>query len=50
MIGKILKVSDYKFVYGQDTVYINVFGAFKSRRSGNRYIVYSYDNKKLYCG
>ncbi len=50
MIGKVLKVNDYKFVYGQDTTYINVYGAFKNKKSGNRYAVYSYDNKKLYYG
>lgn len=50
MIGKIVKVNDYKFVYGKDTVYINVYGAFKYKKNGNKYIVFSYDNKKLYYG
>lgn len=50
MIGKIIKVHDYTFVYGQDIMYINVFGAFKNTKSGERYIVYSYDDKKIYYG
>ena len=50
MIGKSVRISDYKFTYGQETVFINVFGAFKNIKSGNKYIVYSYDNKKLYYG
>ena len=50
MIGKTIKISDYKFTYGQETVFINVFGVFKDLKSGNRYIIYSYDNKKLYYG
>lgn len=50
MIGKIIRVNDYKFTYGEETVYINVFGAIKDNKSGNRYIIYSYDNKKLYYG
>ena len=50
MIGKRIRISDYKFTYGQETVYINVFGVFKNIKSGNKYIVYSYDNKKLYFG
>ena len=50
MIGKRIKISDYKFTYGEDTVYINVFGVFKNTKNGNKYIVYSYDNKKLFYG
>ena len=50
MIGKVIKVDDYKFIYGQDTIYINVYGAFKYKKNGNKYIIYSYDDKKLYYG
>lgn len=50
MIGKKIKIIDYKFTYGEETIYINVYGAFKHLKSGNRYIIYSYDNKKLYYG
>lgn len=50
MIGKRIRISDYKFTYGQETVYINVFGVFKNIKSGNKYIVYSYDNKRVYYG
>lgn len=50
MMGKIIRVSDYKFAYGEETIYINVFGVIKDNKSGNKYIIYSYDNKKLYYG
>lgn len=52
MIGKKIKVNDYKFTYGQETIYLNVYGAFKNTRSGNKYAMYSYENnnKKLYYG
>lgn len=50
MIGKRIKVNDYKFVYGQETIYVNVFAAFKNKKNGNKYIIYSYDNKKIYFG
>lgn len=50
MIGKRIRISDYKFTYGQEVIYINVFGAFKNKKDGSKYIVYSYDNKKVYCG
>lgn len=45
MIGKKLKVNDYKFTYGQETIYLNMFGAFKSK-NGNKYAIYSYEDKK----
>lgn len=48
MNGKIIKLNDYKLTYGEGNVYINVFGAFKYK--GSKYIVYSYDNTKLYWG
>ena len=50
MFGKKIKIYDYKFTYGQETIYINVYGAFRYLKNGNRYIVYSYDNKKIYYG
>jgi len=50
MIGKIIRVNDYKFLYGQETVYLNVYAVFKDKKRGDKYIIYSYDNKKLYCG
>lgn len=50
MNGKVIKLNDYKFNFGQETVFLNVFAVFKSIKSGNKYIIYSYDNKKLYCG
>lgn len=50
MIGKRIKVNDFEFKYGEETVYINVYGAFKYKKNGNKYVVYSYDNKKLYYG
>lgn len=50
MKGKVIKLNDYKFNFGQETVYLNVFAFFKSKKSGNKYIIYSYDNKKLYAG
>lgn len=52
MIGKKIKVNDYKFTYGQETVYLNLYGAFKNIKSGNKYAIYSYENnnKKLYYG
>lgn len=50
MFGKVIKLNDYKFNFGQETIFLNVFAVFKSIKSGNKYIIYSYDNKKLYCG
>lgn len=50
MIGKVIKVNDYNFVYGKETVYVSVYAAFRSKKNGNKYVVYSYDNKKIYCG
>ena len=50
MIGKRIKVNDFKFKYGQETIYINVFAAFKYKKNGNKYIIYSYDNTKIYYG
>lgn len=50
MIGKRIKVNDFKFKYGEETIYINVHGAFKYKKSGNKYVVYSYNNNKLCYG
>ena len=46
MIGKVIMICDYKFTYGDEIIYINVFGAFRDVKSGNKYIVYSFLNKK----
>ena len=48
MNGKVIKLNDYKFNFGQETIFLNVFAVFKSIKNGNKYIIYSYDNKKLY--
>lgn len=46
MIGKKIKLNDYKFTYGQETIYLNIYGAFKNTKTGNKYAIYSYDNNK----
>lgn len=51
MIGKIVRVNDYKFTYGQETINLVLYGAFKNVKNGNKYAVYSYENNnKLYYG
>lgn len=55
MIGKKIKINDYKFTYGNNAMFVNVYGAFKYNKNGNRYVIYSYiDNikkgNKLYYG
>lgn len=55
MIGKRVKINDYMLTYGKNVMYANVYGAFKYKKNGNRYVVYSYvDNIKkgtsLYYG
>lgn len=50
MIGKKLKVNDFKFKYGKEIIYVNVYAAFKSKKNSDKYVIYSYDNKKLYYG
>lgn len=52
MIGKKIKVSDYKFKYGQEINYINIYGVFKNTKSGNKYAIYSYENdeRKIFYG
>lgn len=44
MIGKKIRVSDYKLTYGEETAYIKMYGAFKNTKSGNKYAIYSYEN------
>ena len=34
MIGKKIRINDYKFTYGKEVMYVNVYGAFKSGKSG----------------
>ena len=52
MIGKKIKVNDYRFTYGQETIELNLYGVFKNTKGGNKYAVYSYDNNnnKLFYG
>ncbi len=50
MIGKQIRLNDYKFTYGRETIYLNVYGAFKNKKNGNKYVIYSYDNNRLYFG
>ena len=51
MIGKKVKVNDYKFTYGEETVYLDLYGAFKNK-TGYKYAIYSYSDKpnKLFYG
>lgn len=51
MIGKKVRVNDYKFTYGEETIYINLYGVFKNK-IGNKYGIYSYSDKpnKLFYG
>ena len=41
MFGKVIRLNDFKFTFGQETVYLNVFAVFKNKKSGNKYIIYS---------
>lgn len=50
MIGKRLKVNDFEFKYGEETVFVNVIGTFKYKKNGNKYVVYCYDDNKLCYG
>ena len=45
MNGKTLRLNDFKLTYGQETTYINMYAAFKNKKSGNKYAIYSYENK-----
>ena len=51
MIGKKVRVNDYKFTYGEETIYLDLYGVFKNK-IGNKYAIYSYSNKpnKLFYG
>ena len=51
MIGKRIRVNDYKFTYGKEIVYINIYAVFKNK-NGNKYCIYSYEKKinKLFYG
>lgn len=51
MIGKKVRVNDYKLTYGEETIYIYLYGVFKNK-IGNKYAIYSYSNKssKLFYG
>lgn len=47
MIGKVVKISDYNLTYGKEAMYVNIYGAFKYVKNGNKYVIYSYvDNIK----
>jgi len=45
MEGKKIRVNEYNLTYGKETVYINMYGAFKNKKNGNKYAIYSYENK-----
>ena len=49
MLGKKIVINDYKFAYEKEPKYLNVYGAFMLSKK-QCYIIYSYDNKKLYYG
>ena len=51
MIGKKLRINDYKLTYGQGTAYINIYGVFRDSTNGNKYAIYSYEgNNSLFYG
>lgn len=52
MNGKKIKLNDYKFTYGQETISLNVYSAFKDTKTSNKYVIYSYENNnnKLFYG
>lgn len=47
MNGKKLRLSEYKMTYGQETIYVNMYGVFKNKKNGNKYAIYSYENKNI---
>ena len=49
MIGKKIKVSDYNFIYGKETTYVNIYASFKNKKSGNKYTMVHFfkEEKKL---
>ena len=52
MNGKKIKLNDYKFTYGQETINLNIYSAFKDTKTNNKYVIYSYEknNNKLFYG
>lgn len=46
MIGKVIKISDYNLTYGKEEIHANVYGAFKSIKNGNKYVIYNYVEDK----
>ena len=36
MIGKQIRLNDYKFTYGRETIYLNVYGDFKNKKNNNK--------------
>lgn len=52
MNGKKIKLNDYKFTYGQETINLNIYSAFKDTKTSNKYVIYSYENNnnKLFYG
>ena len=49
MIGRRILINDYKFAYEKAAGYLNVYAAFMLSKK-QCYIIYSYDNKKIYYG
>lgn len=52
MIGKKIRVNEYKLTYGQETQFLNIYGVFKNKKTGNKYAIYSYESNQniLYYG
>lgn len=50
MFGKNVKLNDFKFLYGQETIYVNIYAVFKYLKNNEKYVIFSYDNKKLCYG
>ena len=36
MIGKQIRLNDYKFTYGRENIYLNVYGAFKNKKNARK--------------
>lgn len=47
MIGKKIKVNQYKLTYGKETEYINMYAAFIYKKNGSKYAIYSYENSNI---
>ena len=41
MKGKIIKLNDFKFTFGQSTTCFNDFSAFRRRKNCNKYILHA---------